>query len=443
MRKFITPSCESQSFANLGVLSIEEEEMIAAELPAEEVTIQQEIQEANNALEISDALEDLALIADSIPEASNTDVQLLETAVSVAAGPEIEVEEIVPALESYVGRRISTEGLVEMARSIWENIKAWLNKMWKKVKDFFYKIFGQIPGLRRKVEAMKKRVEDTGGYKKEESSVSISSGVKFMSINGSAVKNISGFNDGLAKWQAIAEGISNISSEAEKFSTKAAEMIAEFDVKNVGQVNLATFVQSINTTKLGNSSKPSTVEDNYNSSEFTVTYSESLLGNVVYQYVEPVPKSTNLLGTLEKIRRTRINPCSTVGKNKDADTSVDFTTAGLGDLTKSLELCEKILDGIEKARRGSGVEKAEKARDKLKQACEKAEGSYKKASSDKDLDNADGKHSLAVFKSLLSLNLTASNLFIAPTASISSNSLSVVRATLALTAKNLTAYKKA
>jgi len=442
MRKFLNPSFESAAFAGIGNLSLEEEELIAAELPAEEVTIQGEIKEAERMLEVSDALEDLAVIADNIPEASTTDVQLVETAVAVAAGPEVEVEEIVPALESYIGRKISTEGLVEAARNIWESIKAWLNKMWKQVKDFFYKIFGQIPSLRRKLDAMKKRVEDYAGYKKEENNVTISSGVKYLSINGSAVKNISAFNTALGEWTTVAENIADVSSAVDSFSTAATDAINDFDVANPQATKTADLLNATKAvTKPFSGSKPSTVEETYDSKDFEIKYSASLLGNIVYQAVNPKQAQTSLLGNLESIRRSRINPVSTIGKNKDADSEVEFTTAGLGELTKALEQCEKILDAVEKAKRGTGVEKAEKARDKLKQACDKADGRYQKALKDeKASGNKDG---LAVFKSLLTLNMTVSNLFFSPTTSISTNSLSAVRATLALVAKNLTAYKKA
>lgn len=441
-RKFLTTaSFEAAIYGRYGNLSLEEEEQLIAELPAEEVEIQADVNEANRMLEVSDALEDLALIADSIPEASTTDVQLVETAVAVAAGPEVEVNEIVPALESYIGRRISTEGLVETARNIWENIKAWILKAWKQVKDFMYKIFGLIPSQRRKVEAMKKRVEDYAGYKKEENSVTISSGVKYLSVNGTAVKNISAFNAALANWNAVTTGLNDISTAMEAFANAATDAIGEFDVDNVQVVKTAPFFNVMknlqNSTK---ASRPSSVEENYDSKDFDVGYTESLLGNVVYQVVSPKDDGrTSVLGNLEKVRRTRVNPVSTVGKNKDADTEVEFTTAGLGDLTKALELCETILDNVEKSKRGTGVEKAEKARDKLKQACDKADARYQKAAK----DDKTSKESLAVFKSLLSLNLTTTNLFVSPATSISSNALSAVRATLALVAKNLTAYKKA
>lgn len=441
MRKFITPSFEG-AYLGLGVLSIEEEEMLIAETPAEEVEIQAEIAEADHALEVSDALEDLAMVADSIDEASTTDIQLLETAVSVAAGPDVEVEEIVPAMESYVGRKISTEGLMETARAIWENIKKWVVKIWKKVKDFFYKIFGQIPSMRRKVEAMKKRVEDYSGYKKEENTVTISTGVKFMSINGTAVKNISAFNDGLKVWGAAAESLASTNSEVERFANAAADLVGDFDIDNVQKTNLGKLyaeTKEITGNKAFDAGKPTTVESHYDSKDFDVKYTPSLLGNVVYQAVVAKPADGSLLGGLEKLRRTRLSPVSTVGKNKDADTEVEFTTAGLGELTKALELCEKILDGVEKVKRGSGVEKAEKARDKLKQACDKADARYQKAAK----DDKTNKESLAVFKSLLSLNMTATNLFVAPSTSVSSNAISVVRATLSLVGKNLTAYKKA
>lgn len=442
MRNFLRISTEGQSLGR--VYSAEEEEQLVVETPVEEVEIQTELQDADRALEVSDALEDLALVAGSIDEASTTDVQMLETAVSVAAGPDVEVSEIVPALESYVGRKLSVEGLVETAKAIWENIKKWLLKIWARVKDFFYKIFGQIPKMRRDIEAMKKRVEAAAGMKKEDGTVSVSTGIKYLSVDGKAVKSINDFNSGLVNWTEVAAAAQDITGAAESYFTEAADVVAAFDVSKaddskpaVGKL-MAKLKSS--TDKIGfGASKPSTVDDNYDSKDFTVGYSKSLLGNIVYQNVAPKASEHSLLGSLEQVRRTRINPVSTLGKNKDLDTEVEFTTAGLGELSKALEQAEKIVDAIEKAKRGSAVEKAEKARDKLKAASDKADGQYQKAAKDESVS----KESLATFKAMLSLNQSASNFFIAPTTSISQNALSVVRTTLALVAKNLTAYKKA
>lgn len=445
MRKFITPSFEGAQLG-LGVLSIEEEEMLIAETPAEEVEIQAEIAEADHALEVSDALEDLAMVADSIDEASTTDVQLLETAVSVAAGPDVEVEEIVPAMESYIGRKISTEGLVETARAIWKNIQEWLKKIWAKVKNFFYKLFGQVPGLRRKIEAAKKRIDDYSGYKKEENTVTVSAGMKFMSIDGTAVKNVKAFQDGLEDWKVIADSAADVVKNAEELFNQAEKVVSDFDFEKINDSftavkDLETKVVTKAQAPWLNYTKPTSVEDNHDPKDFDTGYSKSLLGNLVYQSVYPTVKASNsntLLKNLERIRRSRINNVSTLGK-RDLASDVEFTTASLGELTKLLDTADKILDSVEKIKRGSAVEKAERARDKLKTACDKATNAYDKAAKNDKVNRDD----LAIFKALLALNQFGTNYLAVPTTSMAQGAVSVVQATLSLVGKNLTAYKKA
>lgn len=445
MRKFITPSFEG-AHLGLGVLSIEEEEMLIAETPAEEVEIQAEIAEADHALEVSDALEDLAMVADSIDEASTTDVQLLETAVSVAAGPDVEVEEIVPAMESYVGRKISTEGLVETARAIWKNIQEWLKKIWTKVKNFFYKLFGQVPGLRRKIEAAKKRIDDYSGYKKEENTVTVSAGMKFMSIDGTPVKNVRAFQGGLEHWKVIADSAADVVKNAEELFNQAEKVVGDFDFEKINDSvaavkDLETKVVSKAQAPWLNYTKPTSVEDNHDPKDFDTGYTNSLLGNLVYQSVYPTVKasdSNTLLKNLERIRRSRINSVSTLGK-KDLASDVEFTTASLGELTKLLDIADKILDSVEKIKRGSAVEKAERARDKLKTACDKATNAYDKAAKNDKVNRDD----LAIFKALLALNQFGTNYLAVPTTSMAQGAVSVVQATLSLVGKNLTAYKKA
>lgn len=439
MRKFLDYSAES-AFAGR-VYSPEEEDVLAGETAAEEVEIAGEIAEADRALDTSDALEDLALVADTIEDASTTDVQLVETAVQVAAGPDIEVEEIVPALESYVGRRLSLEGLRETARTIWKNVQEWLKKIWGQIKDFFYKIFGQIPGLRRKVADMRKRVEEAASKKKEETKVTITSGMKHLSVNFAPVKNISELNAGLSNYKALSEDIATYIKESADVFGNATKLVESYDPESSDAMatlhtNLAKFAPA---GKVGKLSMSAGGVEGYDG--FKVSASPELLGNVRLiqkdAIIDQTPNGNIQLATLERLRRSGMEMIGTTSKSKSLAKEVEFTVASTSELDKVLSTMEEILDNVEKAQRGTALQAAEKARDGLKSACDKMTSAYEKAQKNSETSQA----TLAIFKSLINLNSWGVRTLSSPATSACQNSLSVVRAGLALVAKNLTAYK--
>ena len=162
MRRHVNLSLESARFDSTPVLSLEEEQIMmsdAADLASE---IGQELNECDRIIEVSDALEDLAVIADEIEQASPVEIALIEKAGDMAvAGTDIEAEEVVPSLESFRGKRIATEGLRDTAALIWKNIQEFLKAVWEKIEKFFYNIIGTIPTIRRRLEALAKKIEAT------------------------------------------------------------------------------------------------------------------------------------------------------------------------------------------------------------------------------------------------------------------------------------------
>ena len=97
------------------------------------------------------------------------------------------------AAESNGVRRIAAESLREKVSTIWENIKKVLKEIWAKVEKFFYNIFGNIPRLRKEVEAMRKRaeqIEEDGKVQKSENTkLEFANGVESLKVNQAPAKN--------------------------------------------------------------------------------------------------------------------------------------------------------------------------------------------------------------------------------------------------------------
>ena len=201
MRRFLA----TESYSDFrGELSLEEEQVLMDEAATDAAEVDKDLGESERVIEVSDALEDLAVIADGIEEATPAEAALIETAGDMAvAGTDVQPEEVVPAMESYIGRRIATEGIRETARAIWESIQRWVKSIWEKIEKFFYKLFGVIPGMRKRIAALEKRVDEAVGKKVEEKKVTISSGVASLCIDYKPVKNEGEFLKGVTSLQKV------------------------------------------------------------------------------------------------------------------------------------------------------------------------------------------------------------------------------------------------
>ncbi|SAK83766.1 hypothetical protein AWB81_04237 [Caballeronia arationis] len=124
--------------------------------------INHDLAESERVIQVSDALEDLAFVASTIKTATPAEAALMETAGNLAvAGTDVEPDVIIPAMESYIGTTIATEGIKETAKRIWEAIVLFVEKIWGKIRGF-WRIHGSIPTWRKKIEALRKKASTVG-----------------------------------------------------------------------------------------------------------------------------------------------------------------------------------------------------------------------------------------------------------------------------------------
>jgi putative nucleotidyltransferase with HDIG domain len=188
---------ESEDFNGVDIESAMEEAEVmeeAARVLAAEITADNA--EAERAADLSDSLEDLAVVASSIDEATPAETQLIQLAgdMATAGDEEVTSEDIVPATESFVGQRIAVEGFVEKAKQIWEAIKKYLKDLWVKVEKFFYNIYGAIPRVRKQVKALRERLtdaQDAGKSLDEDGKkFELSSGLESLKVNEKVATSI-------------------------------------------------------------------------------------------------------------------------------------------------------------------------------------------------------------------------------------------------------------
>ncbi len=129
------------------------------EITEEVVAVDTELQEVRRMEDTALALEDMAIVEDHITEASPTDLLLIETATRLAAaGSDIEVEEVIPGLESYIGNKPSLEGIKQLASTIWNAIVNFCRKIWSRVLHFFNLMITSLFGVKRALTKQKEKI---------------------------------------------------------------------------------------------------------------------------------------------------------------------------------------------------------------------------------------------------------------------------------------------
>lgn len=114
--------------------------------------------ESDRLEDIHDVFEDLSRVAAEIKEATPTELYLTEsTVLAGTAGTDFASDEIIPSLESFAGKNISTEGMKDFVLTIWKTILNIVTSIWEHVYEFLYRIFGTTPLIRRRAMLIKER----------------------------------------------------------------------------------------------------------------------------------------------------------------------------------------------------------------------------------------------------------------------------------------------
>lgn len=95
---------------------------------------------ATRTMEVVEALEELAVVADNISNATQAEASLIEIGGNIAvAGTELDPSQVIPSLESYIGGKISLEDFDFKGKlqKIWETIKKVWATIWQKIEEFF------------------------------------------------------------------------------------------------------------------------------------------------------------------------------------------------------------------------------------------------------------------------------------------------------------------
>lgn len=424
---------EEQERAALESISLEEETLLISEASEAAASTAKDLAESNRILDVSDALEDLAVVAGKIKEATPSELSLIENASQMAvAGTDVEPEELVPALEAFEGKVINVENLKKTAKQIWERIMAFIKKIWEKIVDFFDKTFSLVPVMQKRLRELKSAVDGIEGKKLSSDKLTLSLGAASLAVDGKVVGNAQELSDAYTRltdsvdWaynqyvdSAVARGqvvVKHISELTFENATEKAQDLA----KDLGKVLLSEVARA------GSASKA-------RFPGFVSKAGPELLGNIqlVSKYFEGGDKE----GVFDALDRQRKSAVVTQSFEGEMSRTYEFATPTPDGVRQVIEQAEKLLGVLDDYRRSAKRAALLKTKKDLERASNKASSAIK-------FDN-DPTARFQAYRDILEFNHAFAGWARDPAVTLMTSSLSTVRATIALMGKVMASYKAA
>ena len=189
-------------------ISDEEAQLIAQSAIKYAMEAESILMETERITDIAISLEEALMISGTVQVATEAELAFLETIGNLAtAGTNVDPERIVPSMESYIGTTISLEGLKETIGNIWEKIKVFIKKVWEALKNFYNENMREIPRLKASLLAFQKKIAGKTSMEKDsKETITITSGVEYLQVDGKALETEKEINDAFetlsenAKW---------------------------------------------------------------------------------------------------------------------------------------------------------------------------------------------------------------------------------------------------
>ena len=429
------------TFVAMEEISMEEEALLIQESAGDLAEAEAEIEDAQELADTSDALEDLAMVADGIDEASENEVALVEAGVQLAtAGSDLEVEDVAPGLESYVGRRISTEGIKETARAIYEAIIRAVKKFWEKIKAFFRKTVGTLANLRRSAEKLRARAGECHGKTSKEKQIEVGGEINALSIDYKAPKTGKAIVDILdGSQKSLSSILGGLNKENADIGEKLADALNDFEADTSAEA-LASLGKVCGAFgKHGSFNLPAgsfqtSVDTRYPAStgmKYQVV--KDVPGNRIIVMSNPDRTGKDPMATAAKLRAIKSHMASCTDKDKDPVTEATLSVVTPAEAEKMADVIIDIVTTVSAYETGKSRKDADKAKERVEKACAKAKERMEKV-------KADDTATVSAYRAALNLVPTYIHMSGQLAAQATSVSLAAARAAIVVANKSLSQY---
>lgn len=412
------------------VISLEEEAVVTSEADQEAHEIESALSEADHNLDVSDALEELAVVADRVEETTPEVAQLIDTAAQMAvAGSDITPEEMVPAAESFIGRKYAVESIVERAKTIFESIMAFVRKLWDHIFAYF-RVGVVVPRLEAHIKKLEEKLKEADKLKEGATGFKVSTG--FLAYEGKIVKDYSELSAAVKASVAAAKFVfqdnverlsklgGSLASEINKFSPETATTVVE-DIRKV----------------MASGPKPAVpgAKNGQKVGQFQRHEGPGLLGGGKLVFAEFEGNAdASALGALDHFRRSGVRYEKEALKNKQ---EVEFKILTTREVEELLKDSKELLKNLKDFHTGGRIEKLKKTSDELKKASSKADAELKKMKK----DDKGQTNLINEYRSVMNFNTAFANWTYQPAIPFYGNVIASVRAILLVVSQSLNHYE--
>lgn len=427
------------------ILSNEEMGVLIDDAAQDAAQVDTDLDQADKIIEIAQNLEDMTNKAEAKGELSDGEAAMMESAGDMAvAGTELSGEAIIPNMENYradgkIQFSLALEDFRSTIRSAWASVKRLIAKVWKYIKDFFYKLVGTIPTLKRRIQGLKDRARSTAGKTRENAKFEIAN-TQALHVGKAPVKSYEALHSALKVNTKVAENFYGDES-LKKAGTAISDSLADFNVDNPG-ASVDKLAEKLKSALGGGGSVLHRSLSDKRWKGYTTKASDDMLGGKLV--VLSVPDASEVegdgsLGLLNTIRRTLI----TVEQSHDGDTdtsgNVDFATLSPAEVGNVLDEALRALEKLEDFERGKLKKDLAERQTKIEQAGEKAEKSVEKIRSGSD--NAEEREAVPYYRALIEMAAWYARCVASPSTGIARNIIRSAQITITLAEKSLNQYK--
>lgn len=445
-----TPPVETVPATAEESISLEEEHILLNEANMHHSSAEQHLSEIGRIMELSEALEDLAVIADGIGEATPTEIALIENAGNMAvAGSDVDPSRVVPALESYVGGRIAMEGIRETAATIWANIQRFLKQVWGHIEEFFKKMLFTVPRMQKAVQILKAKITaikkenraHTGGTVFE-----VVMGTNLLCVNGKPLKTEKEMINAYGQLLITSKWVFNDYAESVVERGRiVVDAIEKFNVLSP-QVSIDTLRTELKAWK------PSSVPgaggtDVKRYPGFATTMGTALMGNqsLACKYYNDNKADVSPLAALERQRHSQCElvPTQETVPQKPSE-RLEFATMSLAGMETLLDEVSTMLDVLSKYKFGTTAKNIEDVKNKIVAASEKAKKTIefyeKPQEAGGDRNQFDDMKAMQDYRAVVNFNVAYTRWAQSPSMSMMRHSITVSKAMMSFVQKSLVEY---
>lgn len=413
-------------------ISLEEESMLVAEGAATAAAIDADLNESGRVLEIADSLEDLAVVAETIEEATPAEIALVENAGALAvAGTDVSPEELVPSMESALGGRFDMTRVRAAAAAFWESIQRMVGKIWVKIEEFFHNAFGTAPALLRRTKELRTQARTilSLSHPMRAKEIVVSAGANGLSRDGAVVVNPLNLTKALTDLSTTAQYVYGTYADSAVARGEAVcAALSTFDPANTS-VSATTLRKSLNRATFA--AIPGARSISGPNEVFSVHAGPPVLGNIslVSKRYIGQDASDTVLGSLDRHRQSSVE---VVYGTTVAESSFVMPTLSISTALSLLATCEGMLNQLETYDRGGRRRTFAATRRRLEAESKAATEQIGKKAKTAEVE--------AYYRSLLNFNQAFAKWSSAPTTQFTTSMIATIRSVLLVVRKSLAAH---